>query len=892
MIALKDYQERVLASLRAFLGGTVRDGHPDAAFRQVQEQAGSRWPVPYVPVAVTGFAPDMPYICLRVPTGGGKTLLGCHAVGIAQAELLRADHSVALWLVPSNAILDQTIEALRDVRHPYRRALEESCGSVDVLTVQEALMASRATLDGQTVVIVATLQSFRVEDTAGRKVYAQNGSLLDHFTNLPPEITRGLTRGPDGKPVPSLVNVLRLRRPIVIVDEAHNARTELSFETLGALSPSCIIEFTATPATTPPISNVLHRVSAAELKAAEMIKMPVRVVTRAEHEAEALLAEAVTVRSNLERLAMDEVASGETYVRPILLIQAEKVEACEELRQRLVGGYGFGPGEVRISVGSNDELADLGNLMAPECPLRAVITVQRLREGWDCPFAYVLCSLRPTRSPTAIEQIVGRVMRLPYARARLHEELNCAYVFSMSPNLDVVLADLRAALVSNGFTPAETERIVLGDGPLPMALTAQTVHLPAEAIDAPALEAVAASMANQVVFTATSGTVTILRPLPPDEARRVAACLTTEAARGQLASAIEAVRRAELAWGSGSPAGGGASPNGPFVVPLLAVREDSGWLPFDETMLLEQPWRLSQKDASLPESYNPSERPAGKTGVVDVGSRGEVQVSVAGEAASADFVTAIHQHVLALGAPAEWSLERLVVWLDRSIEHRDVPSSESCEFFRKVIRTLLAKYPGLEVGRLALDRFRLRNQIQARIEDHRHSERQAAFRQLLLPGSALGITPEHVIDFGAMSYDPSWWYDGAFQFKKHYFSRVGELREATPGGELTEEASCARFLDGMPEVRHWVRNLSRRPGSFHLQTSTDRFYPDFVCQLVDGRVLVVEYKGADRYRSEDAEEKRLVGDVWASRSAGRCLFAMPTALDFNVVTAAVRAPRA
>jgi len=204
----------------------------------------------------------------------------------------------------------------------------------------------------------------------------------------------------------------------------------------------------------------------------------------------------------------------------------------------------------------------------------------------------------------------------------------------------------------------------------------------------------------------------------------------------------------------------------------------------------------------------------------------------------------------------------------------------------------MAKYPIMDVGLLALDRFRLRSQIQARIEEHRRSERRAAFRQLLLPGSALGLTPEYAVDFGSMSYDPSWWYDGSFQFKRHYFSRVGELQELTPRGELTEEASCARFLDSMDEVRCWVRNLSRRPGSFHLQTSTDRFYPDFVCQLVDGRILVVEYKGTDRFSAEDAEEKRLVGSVWASRSDGRCLFAMPTGLNFDVVTAAVRAPRA
>lgn len=889
MIALKDYQQRVLASLRTFLAAAAEDGSPDIAFRAAQHQAGIQWPMPYVPVAVAGLAPSMPYVCLRVPTGGGKTLLGCHAVGIAQTEFLRADHAVALWLVPSNAILDQTVAALRDVRHPYRRALEESCGAVEVLTVPEALRVTRPTMDGQTVVIVATLQSFRVEDTAGRKVYAQNGSLFDHFDNLPAEVAQGLTRGPDGRPLPSLANVLKLRRPVVIVDEAHNARTELSFDTLGALSPACIIEFTATPATNAPSSNVLHRVSAAELKSAEMIKMPVRVVTRGQHEADALLAEAVTVRRNLERLALEEAACGETYVRPMLLVQADSVEACEPLRQKLVsGGYGFGPDEVLISVGSNDELNGVGEIMAPTCRARVVITVQRLREGWDCPFAYVLCSLRATRSATAIEQIVGRVMRLPYARSRPHEELNCAYVFSVSPTLDVVLAELRAALVTNGFTPAETERLVLGDRPLPLALIARPVRLLPDAVDAPAMTLVAAALPKSVAFEPSSGVVTILGPLAPADALRVAACLRTEAAREQLNTVVEAVRQADRAWGPASTAPVVPAPTGPFVVPLLAFREDTTWLRFDDSMLLEQPWHLSEMDASLPEVYDPTKRPTGKAGLVDLGRGGEVQVSVTGEASATDFVVAIHQQVLALGVPAEWSLEQLVVWLDRNIDHTDVTSPESCAFFRKAISLLLLRCPALDVGLLSLDRFRLRNQIQARIAEHRRSKRSEAFQQLLLPGSALGVTVDHVVDFGAMSYDPSWWYDGPFQFRKHYFSRVGELKETTPNGRMTEEAACAHFLDGMPEVRYWVRNLSRRPHSFYLQTSSDRFYPDFVCQLVDGRILVVEYKGENLYSADDAQEKRLVGAVWASRSEGRCLFVMPTAGEFSVVTSAVQ----
>jgi type III restriction enzyme len=67
------------------------------------------------------------------------------------------------------------------------------------------------------------------------------------------------------------------------------------------------------------------------------------------------------------------------------------------------------------------------------------------------------------------------------------------------------------------------------------------------------------------------------------------------------------------------------------------------------------------------------------------------------------------------------------------------------------------------------------------------------------------------------------------------------------------------------------------------------FYPDFVCQLMDGRILVVEYKGGHLYTAEDAEEKRAIGAVWESRSGGRCLFVMPTAGDFSVIDSKIRA---
>src|SRR6266404_7061274 len=215
MIELKDYQERVLDTLRRFLKLCSHTGAAEA-FREATKDEDTGASIPYEHVNVAGLS-DLPYVCLRVPTGGGKTLMACHAIGIAMDELLHSERSVVLWLVPSNTILDQTADALRDPRHPYRRALEMACGNVDVLTIEEALNLSRASVDGQTVVIVSTIQSFRVEDRTGRRVYSDNGSLQEHFVDVPPDRLADLDKRVDGSPIYSLANALKLRRPVVIV---------------------------------------------------------------------------------------------------------------------------------------------------------------------------------------------------------------------------------------------------------------------------------------------------------------------------------------------------------------------------------------------------------------------------------------------------------------------------------------------------------------------------------------------------------------------------------------------------------------------------------------------------------------------------------------------------
>lgn len=904
-LALKGYQSRILATLRDYLREVARTGDPRNPFEKIVA-ANAAKALPYIPVQIPGLAGVMPYVCLRVPTGGGKTLIAAHAIGAAVKDYLRAERAVVLWFVPSTPILEQTLSALRNPRHPYRHALvrgdgaaSPGLGEVEVLTIEEALRITPATLNGATVVIVATIQGFRVDDTTGRKVYdPMNGQLDEHFRAVPPDRVADLEKGPDGQPARSLENVLRLRRPIVIVDEAHNVRTPLSFATLGKLQPACILEFTATPDREKAPSNVLHRVSAAELKAAAMIKLPIRVVTRPAGEWARLLSDALTLRRDLETIAGREGQATGEYLRPIALIQARDVEHTVELKKHLVAEHGLPEAEIKICTAKLDELKDVRDLAAPECPVRFILTVQKLREGWDCPFAYVLCSLQETRSPTAIEQIVGRVLRLPKASFKREPALNEAYVFSVSPTLAEVLGELKGALELHGFSGAEAERLILSGGndggTLPLAAHPVVVAVHPEDFDATLVAAHAQALLGKVSFDLKAGTLTVQAPLTETERTWATACVKAPAVQAQVTAAAQTVADAVAAWGAGGRMAGnpGLQTRIEFKIPLLAIRQGDLLEPFEATHLLERPWRLSERDATLTEALYPAKRAAGEVGLVDVDQgSGKVRTertNTVDFGDDPDFVGRLHQQVMNLGGGGEWTLERLVTWLDRNLfrdpeERREIVGSESALFLRKALNGLMAARGLPDPAALVLDRHRLAEALAQRIRQHREAERLAAFQALLLPDSELAVSDAMTLDLAQTRYEPSWYYDGGHRFTKHYYAPApGELHSAG------EEFECAAYLDGLPEVRTWVRNLSKK-GPFWLRRSTANFYPDFVCLLTDGRVLAVEYKGAHLATADEAKEKAAVGAVWAARSGGRCLFVMPQGRELATIRAAIRA---
>ena len=339
--AAKTYQQQVLESVEAYFKACHELPSASIAFTATTERLWGHGN-PYNPLA--GFPADMPYFCLRVPTGGGKTWLAAKSVALVNTHLLRSEHCVVLWLVPSKPIREQTIKALKDRNHPYHIALREA-GPITVMDLEEAKSVTRATLDTSTTVIVATRQAFQVEEEECRKVYQSSGALMHHFDNLSPDQRDALLCDGEGgeRTVPySLANVLRLRRPFVVVDEAHNSRTELAFDMLARFRPSGVMELTATPDMERTPSNVLHSVSAAELKAEEMIKLP--VVLETEPNWQQCLADAIGRREALQQLA-DEERRGENCGECLILFHGNHPFFCADSAEgedgRCTSGYIF-----------------------------------------------------------------------------------------------------------------------------------------------------------------------------------------------------------------------------------------------------------------------------------------------------------------------------------------------------------------------------------------------------------------------------------------------------------------------------------------------------------------------------------------------------------------------
>ncbi len=442
---LKDYQQRVIDELREYAKAVMQLRQVSFINNPAEQAFINQTRKAWQPLTKN---PDTPFVCLKVPTGGGKTIIAAHAAGIVYDELLqdKSETGTILWLTPSETIRSQTLRALKDQEHPYRKVIDDAFSTpVYVMDNVEALSVRPEQVRQGLTIIVSTMQAMKRENKEGLKFYEDNGALRPHFA--------GEDEQEDS--VYSLYEVVRRERPLIIADEGHNAKTVLALDVVESLNPSFVLELTATPHD---VSNVLSVVSALDLKQEQMVKLPVNVFNVSSWQD--TLGDAVRKRRELEDDALKERKNTGEFIRPMLLIQAEvdkpsgaKIDVGR-VKEFLVNDLKVPESQVKIKTGTRDELGDT-DLLAEDVEVRFIITRDALREGWDAPFAYVLASVFNLGAPTAVEQLLGRVLRLPNVKEKGIPALNEAYVYTSAEQFGAVLKSIVKGMVENGYSRNE-----------------------------------------------------------------------------------------------------------------------------------------------------------------------------------------------------------------------------------------------------------------------------------------------------------------------------------------------------------------------------------------------------------------------------------------------------
>ena len=426
MLQLKNFQERVLKELKEILENL--DYEIDQRIENYQ----------------TPYGRGVDSLGIKIPTGGGKTIVAVNSLPILLDKIKGKRTGLILWLVPTDTIVQQTIKKFTD-KNDFHKQYLDSFFDTEVLVkdVNSIWNITKNDLENHPVIFICTFAYFRIsEDKAQmRKIWGSpaDDKFGDYWASVRIDKFKNKLYQYDEEhnkflmyPIETsrfdntLANLIITQNPITIIDETHKARSVLSTEAIKRLNPSFVLKFSATPTQK---DNVIITVSGDELYKENMIKLPINItINKNENE---VIEETIKKRNELEKIAQ------KIGIRPIVLIQAEKKSQqlftfdVETIKKKLLENFKIPENQIAIAYKDKDEIFDI-DLFDKDCPIRYIITVDKLREGWDCSFAYILCNLRNLTSPTAVEQIIGRVLRKYKAQPIKQEELNKAYVFTIA----------------------------------------------------------------------------------------------------------------------------------------------------------------------------------------------------------------------------------------------------------------------------------------------------------------------------------------------------------------------------------------------------------------------------------------------------------------------------
>lgn len=867
---LKDYQARVLADLAGYLD--VLDGTPDLAqaFRDYWSGKGVRVGGDDGMAPYKNTVPGVPHICAKVPTAGGKTYIAVNALDTVFGALARRAPrrpKMVVWLVPSLTILDQTVKALSSPEHPYRKRLDQLFRHrVAVYEKRDLLMGagfSYDTAQEQLSIVVMSFDSLRARNKEDRKIYQENGNLASFLQPDAGDSGDWLLPEHDAS---ALINVIRRLRPVVVVDESHNAESQLSVEMLKNLNPDFILDLTATPRNN---SNIISYVDALALKKQHMVKLPV-IVTNRTSKGE-VIESALILRRQLEDLAKQEEAAGGKHIRPIVLFQAQPRTdddntTFEKIREKLIE-LKIPAEQIRIKTADINELKDV-DLMSRDCPVRFIITVNALKEGWDCPFAYILASLADKTSAVDVEQILGRVLRMPHVQQHGHDLLNLSYVFTASSRFMDTLQSVVKGLNRAGFSDKDYRAVdaqaadaaaqtgTAGAGQLPLGglfeqAADDAAAEPAGELDvsnvSPDWEAAArvgtgvseSGVATPDIASASTAFVADIkaRAVAENQAFEEKAQASNDDVSPELEDKMNRHRIKDI-----------------FRDEALAVRlpqffiqvENSGFFTeeqpfqlFEREELLKE-FRLSQGDATI--SFEDVETEIYR---VDLEKLGEEDYAPRAFKLAARERMKFTDYLLAL--PRDSQVMNLVSRLAELVGNMyPITDPEVKEYIHRVVNGMNAE------------------QIRDCIERDVAYVRKIKQKIATLANAHAQKTFTDMLDVDRIAMQPS------FALPESIMPSANA--SAVPKSLYVTEAAMGEFerrlindVANLDSVQWWHRNGSRGKG-FRINGFLNH-YPDFIVKTKAGRIIALETKGDDRDNT-DSELKLKLGKLWESK-AGR-----------------------
>lgn len=796
----------------------------------------------------------VPHVCMKVPTGGGKTFMACASLKRIFEALPLGKPRVVVWLVPSDPILKQTIRTLSDASHPYRQKLNQDFGGrAEVYTKEMLLNAqnfSPDTVREMLTVCVLSYGSLRIDSTKldERKVYQENGNLrlfADHYKDN--DVLLADT------PDTALIQVLRHLEPVVVVDESHNAGSDLSSEMLKNLNPSFVLDLTATPRKN---SNIISYVDARELKKEHMVKLPIVVYKRSSPQS--VLRDAIGFRNNIEQVAIEEEKKGGKYIRPIVLFQAqpnngEKSDTFDKIKNKLVE-CGIPKDQIAIKTSKVDDLKNI-NLLSRGCKIRYIITVNALKEGWDCPFAYILASLANRTSPVEVEQIVGRILRQPYATQYKSPLLNTSYVLTSSNDFHSTLDNIIEGLTRAGYSKKDCrvdEHVDVSQSAKQKEPEHEEVH-----------EAV------QVVLPEVDEEITTVSQLEVDsfedvDAEEVKTSLensnsedTTITEMTKLATELSKSYTTEVNESDNGYIGGelGSMLSQYKIQPHLA--EEVSTLNIPQFFLRGEPNLFNKDGFKLLERENLSEGfklagldarvnfdlATGEMYSVDVEEKGEAVPKYKYMNATDELGKYIREHVANL--PHEKQIETCTNLLCKQLDSNNRLAPEDLKSYVKRIVEAMTE-DELEAMGTAIHTYA--KKIKEKIEELEKAYREETFKRW--------------IAIGKIECRPSYSFPNIITPAKALSSIPDSLYEEEANDMNEEERKLIDAVLATGKVRWWHRIIDRK--GFRINGFINH-YPDFMVMTNSGKLLMLEFKGDDRDNS-DSERKLKLGRKWQDLS--------------------------